>query len=181
MAKQSLPAGCIGWAVAGIFAVVLIGKCAGDPDTTLPVTTDSAGDPVETLIVTETRFVQPESANCRADPNTSASAVESVSRNTSVGIFKTERGWSLLDRSPPCWVRSDLLAETRFYQPAKIQPLYDSSGSGTSRSSSRRAASGNSYFRNCSAARAAGAAPVHRGDPGYARRLDRDGDGVGCE
>nr|WP_229731176.1 excalibur calcium-binding domain-containing protein [Microbacterium faecale] len=23
--------------------------------------------------------------------------------------------------------------------------------------------------------------PVHRGDPGYARHLDRDGDGVGCE
>lgn len=36
-------------------------------------------------------------------------------------------------------------------------------------------------FANCSAARAAGAAPVRRGDPGYARHLDRDGDGVGCE
>ena len=37
------------------------------------------------------------------------------------------------------------------------------------------------YFKNCSAARAAGAAPVYRGDPGYASHLDRDGDGVGCE
>jgi len=37
------------------------------------------------------------------------------------------------------------------------------------------------YFANCNAARAAGAAPVRRGDPGYARHLDRDGDGVGCE
>jgi hypothetical protein len=36
-------------------------------------------------------------------------------------------------------------------------------------------------FANCSAARAAGAAPVRRGDPGYAPHLDRDGDGVGCE
>ena len=36
-------------------------------------------------------------------------------------------------------------------------------------------------FENCSAARAAGAAPVRRGDPGYAGHLDRDGDGVGCE
>lgn len=40
---------------------------------------------------------------------------------------------------------------------------------------------GPTYFANCSAARAAGAAPVRRGDPGYARKLDRDGDGVGCE
>ena len=37
------------------------------------------------------------------------------------------------------------------------------------------------YYANCSAARAAGAAPVHRGDPGYAPHLDRDNDGVGCE
>lgn len=36
-------------------------------------------------------------------------------------------------------------------------------------------------FANCSAARAAGVAPVRAGDPGYSRRLDRDGDGVGCE
>jgi Excalibur calcium-binding domain len=39
----------------------------------------------------------------------------------------------------------------------------------------------NVYYRNCSAARAAGAAPVRAGDPGYAPHLDRDRDGVGCE
>jgi hypothetical protein len=37
------------------------------------------------------------------------------------------------------------------------------------------------YYKNCDAVRAAGKAPIHRGDPGYARHLDRDGDGVGCE
>jgi hypothetical protein len=36
-------------------------------------------------------------------------------------------------------------------------------------------------YENCDAARAAGAAPVHRGDPGYGSHLDRDGDGIGCE
>jgi hypothetical protein len=36
-------------------------------------------------------------------------------------------------------------------------------------------------FVNCAAARAAGAAPVHVGEPGYAPRLDGDGDGIGCE
>ncbi len=36
-------------------------------------------------------------------------------------------------------------------------------------------------FENCRAARAAGAAPVRRGQPGYGAHLDRDGDGVGCE
>lgn len=36
-------------------------------------------------------------------------------------------------------------------------------------------------FRNCAEARAAGAAPVKRGDPGYGPHLDRDNDGIGCE
>lgn len=36
-------------------------------------------------------------------------------------------------------------------------------------------------FANCSAARAAGAAPVRRGQSGYGPHLDRDGDGIGCE
>lgn len=36
-------------------------------------------------------------------------------------------------------------------------------------------------YPNCDAARAAGAAPVYRGDPGYGSHLDHDGDGVGCE
>lgn len=36
-------------------------------------------------------------------------------------------------------------------------------------------------YANCAAVRAAGAAPLHRGDPGYSSKLDRDGDGVACE
>jgi hypothetical protein len=37
------------------------------------------------------------------------------------------------------------------------------------------------YYENCDAARADGAAPLHEGDPGYDDHLDRDGDGVACE
>ena len=36
-------------------------------------------------------------------------------------------------------------------------------------------------YRNCREARAAGAAPLYRGQAGYNPRLDRDGDGVACE
>lgn len=39
----------------------------------------------------------------------------------------------------------------------------------------------NVSYANCAAVRAAGAAPIHRGDPGYGSHLDRDNDGVGCE
>ncbi|KGH48439.1 calcium-binding protein [Modestobacter caceresii] len=36
-------------------------------------------------------------------------------------------------------------------------------------------------FANCDAARSAGAAPLHRGDPGWSDRMDGDGDGTACE
>lgn len=36
-------------------------------------------------------------------------------------------------------------------------------------------------YPNCAAARAAGAAPLYAGQPGYSSKLDRDGDGVACE
>ena len=39
----------------------------------------------------------------------------------------------------------------------------------------------NVYFRRCSEAWAAGAAPLRRGDPGYRSGLDGDNDGVACE
>ncbi|WP_236825853.1 MULTISPECIES: DUF1524 domain-containing protein [unclassified Blastococcus] len=36
-------------------------------------------------------------------------------------------------------------------------------------------------YADCAAVRAAGAAPIHRGEPGFSERFDGDGDGVGCE
>jgi len=63
------------------------------------------------------------------------------------------------------------------------------SGGGSSRSTAPSQARGlvgsgsssDGVFRNCAEARAAGKAPVRRGQPGYGPHLDRDGDGVGCE
>lgn len=37
------------------------------------------------------------------------------------------------------------------------------------------------YYANCTEARQAGVTPLYAGDPGYSRKLDRDGDGIACE
>ncbi|MEP7114358.1 MAG: excalibur calcium-binding domain-containing protein [Ilumatobacteraceae bacterium] len=37
------------------------------------------------------------------------------------------------------------------------------------------------YYANCTEARAAGAAPIQIGEPGYRKALDRDNDGTACE
>jgi hypothetical protein len=36
-------------------------------------------------------------------------------------------------------------------------------------------------YANCTAVRAAGAAPIRQGQPGFSSKFDGDGDGVGCE
>jgi hypothetical protein len=37
------------------------------------------------------------------------------------------------------------------------------------------------YYPRCAAARAAGVAPLHVGEPGYRPQLDADRDGIACE
>ncbi|KQN01773.1 hypothetical protein ASE82_14125 [Sphingomonas sp. Leaf230] len=60
-----------------------------------------------------------------------------------------------------------------------VRPAYGSSppdrrstGSGTESSV---------FYSGCRAVRAAGAAPLHRGQPGYRAGMDGDGDGIACE
>ena len=51
----------------------------------------------------------------------------------------------------------------------------------TSRTTTDKPPGGGVFFGSCRDARAAGAAPLHVGEPGYRRGLDWDGDGVACE
>ncbi|QHW34087.1 hypothetical protein GZH47_27030 [Paenibacillus rhizovicinus] len=63
--------------------------------------------------------------------------------------------------------------------------IADGSGSAVPEESTNEepaAPSGQSVvYRSCAEARAAGAAPLHQGDPGYSSKLDGDGDGIACE
>ena len=54
-------------------------------------------------------------------------------------------------------------------------------GAPTSQQRAQPERDGAVYYPNCAAARAAGASPVRRGQPGYGSHLDRDNDGIGCE
>ena len=44
-----------------------------------------------------------------------------------------------------------------------------------------RVSRGSWSYRNCREARAAGAAPLYAGQPGYGAHMDGDGDGIACE
>lgn len=182
MASRS-NAGCLGWLVAGALLLALIGQCSEDGAPTTASTVASLADDAisepETTVAYR-RFVRPATANCRASGSVGASPVEQLTRNSVVGVIRSEDGWSLIDRATDCWVRDDLLDRDYVVAPVQVR-AFSSAGDGSGRARSGTSSGGSAYYRNCAAARAAGAAPVYRGDPGYARRLDRDGDGVGCE
>lgn len=69
--------------------------------------------------------------------------------------------------------------------PSAGKPVASGGGSGVvpsaSGAGSASVSASASAYANCAAARKAGAAPLHRGDPGYSTKLDRDGDGVACD
>lgn len=65
--------------------------------------------------------------------------------------------------------------------PLNLTDPSDSPSAGSGSGSAEPNADENAGFGSCDEARAAGAAPVRRGDPGYSTELDGDGDGVACE
>ncbi|MDT8863058.1 excalibur calcium-binding domain-containing protein [Alkalihalobacillus sp. MEB130] len=69
--------------------------------------------------------------------------------------------------------------ELKEKQSIQVASLNQTSSSSTNTTASTN--NSNVYYKNCTEARAAGAAPIRRGEPGYAKHLDRDGDGIGCE
>lgn len=66
---------------------------------------------------------------------------------------------------------------------AKPQPLVATTAAppATTATTAAPATTAGVYYANCEEARAAGAAPIARGDPGYRSGLDRDGDGTACD
>ncbi|WP_210731775.1 excalibur calcium-binding domain-containing protein [Sphingomonas sp. PAMC26645] len=88
---------------------------------------------------------------------------------------------SMLLAAAPMVATSPQATDNPFAQGAQAKRTPRRRTSAT-RSAGKSSSSGGSvYYANCAAARAAGAAPVMRGAPGYSRKLDRDNDGVGCE
>lgn len=61
-----------------------------------------------------------------------------------------------------------LREQARSEKPADVRPRSRSRSQGV-------------YYGSCAAARAAGAAPLFAGEPGYRPEMDGDGDGVACE
>lgn len=80
-----------------------------------------------------------------------------------------------------CFSLAPLVATALITLAQDAQAKRGSSVGSSSSASDSKANKPTRHFRNCAEARAAGVAPVRRGDPGYSPHLDRDGDGIACE
>lgn len=99
-------------------------------------------------------------------PNGSAdyAAAEATAKNFRLGL------WASTFQTPAEYRAAN---PQQFVRPASPRP--------TLATHARPVAQGSVWFRNCADARAAGAAPLHRGHPGYRPEMDGDGDGIACE
>lgn len=180
--KANRQSGVVGWGIAGVMTLVAIGQCSADK-------------PANGASIS-TQFVHARNLHCRMGPSTSEPIVRSMARNTSVQVTEKQGEWSFVDGSPGCWAANEYLSDapsaeiaateleqasdlmSTYQTPRQTEPDYEPMPEPAPR---RQAFVETAYYPNCAAARAAGAAPVRRADPGYSARLDRDNDGVGCE
>jgi hypothetical protein len=58
-----------------------------------------------------------------------------------------------------------------------LVPLFAVAGACSSSADSPKSVA----YSSCADVKAAGKAPIHKGDPGYSTKLDRDGDGTACD
>jgi len=173
-----------GWIVAGGLALFMLGRCSAETSSSMSQAQGFAAAPApapaaSTAPQTFSRYVSTATLNCRASPSTGSRVVAHLIRNERVDASEPSQGWSRLEVRD-CWVKTSLLSESPVAEPAYDPPAPQRFAAAPARVQ-RFASSGSAYYPNCSAARAAGAAPVYANEPGYSRRLDRDGDGVGCE
>lgn len=71
--------------------------------------------------------------------------------------------------------------ENEYTPDGESEPINENTNTDEVATSSNTNTDSNISYANCTEVREAGASPIYEGDPGYSSKLDRDGDGVGCE
>lgn len=79
------------------------------------------------------------------------------------------------------WSIENYAQEDGFHEEISSGAKESSSGSKPKVTPQPTATAGTVYYKSCEAVRAAGAAPLKKGDPGYRENLDGDRDGIACE
>ncbi|WKR21214.1 excalibur calcium-binding domain-containing protein [Actinomyces israelii] len=120
-------------------------------------------DQVITLTVNHDSADAAASASASAAAEAAASAAASASASASAAAASAA---------------AEAAASAAAEQPAQEQPAQEQPAQEPQSEPEEQA---RTYYANCTEAKAAGAAPLYRGEPGYRDKLDRDHDGIACE
>lgn len=187
--KQSMILGCAAAAVAGVFVVWQIDKPASE----LASVATAAAPPAMRVM-----YVAVPTARCSDGAAGTGKTVSKLALGDQINIVAEKAGWSEAEFGTGlrCWTTSAALSPDRPNRSAPPRkradavPAYVSSNGGRAPDQGSPAGSGMpaqkrantlTYYSGCNAVRAAGAAPLYRGQPGYRPEMDGDGDGVACE
>ena len=123
-----------------------------------------------------TLTVNHDSADAAASASASASAAAAAEASASAAAAEASASAAAAEAEPPePAVQKEEPAPVE--EPAQ-EPAQAPRQSGQNPDSEGAAGA---YYANCTEAKAAGAAPLYRGEPGYREKLDRDKDGIACE
>ena len=128
-------------------------------------------DQVITLTVNHDSADAAASASASAAAEAAASAAASASASAAAASAAASASASAAAASASA--AAEAAASAAAEQPAQEQPAQEPQ--------SEPEEQARTYYANCTEAKAAGAAPLYRGEPGYRDKLDRDHDGIACE
>lgn len=163
-AKKQINAGIGCLTILGLFIILLIGGCArllsgsNEEETTFYTPTPT------TSSAPSTYTPKPLVTTPIAEP-TSVAPVAPSSPTQVAPVEDAPAQENVVEQAPadqPAYLVPPAPAETF---PAEQAP----------------APAAGTYYKNCSEAKAQGAAPLYAGQDGYGKHLDRDGDGIACE
>jgi hypothetical protein len=184
----------LGCLIVGFIAIAVLGAISGIKSSGTTAGSPGSGSTATSASFT-TAWVTPARANCRSAADKASSVVGQLARGSELHVFEQANGWSRVQTANgECWVSSSLLANSSpdlskaseesapsMGTPKRAYALTAPSVGSGRRQRDPPAAQAHIYYRNCAAARAAGAAPLYAGQPGYSAHLDRDRDGIACE
>ena len=153
-----------GAAVVGLVAIAAATGAGKSEESTTPAATSSA-----TAAATTTKSTVPSTTKTTTSsaPPTTTTATTLPTTTTTVAIVP------LVPQVPETTTTPYVPPAPAYTPPKTTEPAYVPPPA--------KVPDAGVYYANCAAVRAAGAAPIYRGDPGYSSKLDRDGDGVACE
>lgn len=160
-----------------IVGLVFVPRAQSNSDSVTTITSTVTTQVSTTVVTTTSRTHTPSSTTTKPSTTKTSTTSPSTTRPSTTKAFTSKTSTSATTSEPVETGQHGFLYQEPKTEapepapaPAEVQPAQV-----------RDPAPVYVHYRNCREARAAGAAPIYRDDPGYAAHLDRDGDGIACE